>query len=656
MATNNAHTIYLTPQEDERIRKSLKARWQKCQELSGQPREPRDHKTAMSQATFANLMSDMEEMSFGAGQKTKSDTMVTFAVGHPYPPCTTLVEDLQPMKISELRMETHHRGCILKVHRVAPVVRLAGHSWTMVQEEGSDEIERLEISLHSSNCGEDILDFGKIYKIKEPYFTFSDDQSEATLRIDHPSDIIVLPEELHPDSKHTENSEDSTAAAIKSATESKDQGNAALKQRELLLAHSKYSQGLREVASLREDLKFDLFRNRAHVNLLLNRLDEAKDDGLHALTNIDDQRHQELDSKAYFRAGSAAYRLGDFQEAKRLFEGQQKLMPDKEASARVRKSELRLQEQATGAYNFKELKTNLLMTRSQVEVEAGSFTKNTEIKDSPKQGRGLFATCDIKSGDAVICEKPFCVVWGHEKEALTALTYDDRDDRIRVVPAGLYKAAVQKLRNNPSEVEKVLDLYGDYAGIGKQKVMGESGPVIDTFQIQDIIARNAFGLGASNGEGDANNASTGIWVWASYINHSCISNAKKEFIGDLMILRATRAIKAGEEITHTYDASHDYDERAAALMNTWGFACACKLCAAEKADGPALRKKRKELETDVDRFVSSEKAIGAKRLVVLKAKRISKSIEDTYDAQRYKDLPRTAMDGIQQWLAAASAK
>jgi SET domain-containing protein len=65
------------------------------------------------------------------------------------------------------------------------------------------------------------------------------------------------------------------------------------------------------------------------------------------------------------------------------------------------------------------------------------------------------------------------------------------------------------------------------------------------------------------------------------IHHSCIPNARKEYIGDLLVLRATRPIKAGEEIFHAYDESPDYDERQQALNLTWGFRCDCALCRRE---------------------------------------------------------------------------
>jgi tetratricopeptide (TPR) repeat protein len=673
MSLNNHNsTIFLTLEEAERVRKTLKGRLQKCQELTGQPRVPADPKTSLNQVRTASLLADIAatpEPGLKA-QNGRPDAMVAFAVGNPYPPCTILLQDLKPMKLSDLRMETHHRGHVLTVRRVAPVVKLVAFSWTVVQEESSGEMERLEILLHKSKHDQDILESGSIFDLKEPYFTLSD-QGEPTLRIDHPSDLVVYMDNLRIDSPYsfTNETNDSggaaapAALAAKTARECKEEGNAALKQRALLLAHANYTQGLQLLTmdgAAKGDLTCDLFRNRSFVNLVLNHLDEAKADALASLTGLEDQNHKELDSKAYSRAGSAAYNLGEFQEAKSFFEEQQRLTPgDKDAAASLRKTELRLLEQATGVYDFKKIKARLITAHpNHPRVDTTSFTSNANVGESPGCGRGLFATRDMSSGEIILCEKAFCVVWGHEDEAMTAMTYDGRDDRIRVVPAGLCKAIVQKLLNNPSQVDTVMGLYGDYRGLGKHLIMGDSGPVIDAFQVHDIVARNAFGTGpeSSGCHSREENASTGLWILASYINHSCIPNARREYLGDLMVLRATRPIGAGEEIMHSYDESSDYDARTAALMNTWGFTCTCALCNAERADSPALRKKRRELESEANAFVERDEAVGAKRLSIVKARRLVRSINDTYDDERYNGLPRMALLRIEKWLTEATTR
>ncbi|KAF1846104.1 SET domain-containing protein [Cucurbitaria berberidis CBS 394.84] len=653
---NERNTIFLTEQEAERIRHTVKERSKNCLEKVGHAREPRDQLAAHQQATGAALMADMggapdPDMTHTKG---RGDTIPVVAVGQPYPPCTVSLEDLQPMKMADLLMDTHHRGRKLTIKRSSPVVTLVARSWTMVQDEELKETERLEMCLHKSRHDEDVLESAKHFIIKEPYFTLTD-QGEATIRIDHPSDLVVYQEEAHGKTQV----EDS-AAAEKLATKYKTQGNAALKKQDLPLAHAKYTEGLNVakqplLSDSNPDLARDISRNRAYVNLLLNQLDEVKTDARASLTGKDDQRSKDLDSKAFYRAGSAAYSQGRYQEAKRFFEEQQKLTPDdKDAKVQLKKIASRLREQDSGTYDFMKISTGL--SKGRPRVDAATFIKNTEIKDSAGRGRGLYATRSIAPGEIVMCEKAFCVVWGHESEALTAMTYDVRDDKIRVSPVGLGKSIVQKLLSNPSQIESVMDLYGDYEGDGKAVSETEEGAVVDVFRVHDIMSRNAFGPGSQHGEEGARNASTGLWIHAAYINHSCIANAEKEYIGDLMILRAARPIQAGEEIFHSYDESQDYDARKAALMTTWGFECSCAFCAAEKADGRAVRDKRMELVGEADAFVEKTPWAGAKRLTIRKAQRLAQSIDETYDGERYKDLPRTAGGRIQEWLAKASPR
>jgi hypothetical protein len=97
---------------------------------------------------------------------------------------------------------------------------------------------------------------------------------------------------------------------------------------------------------------------------------------------------------------------------------------------------------------LKKIRAGLSLARPR--ADAASFISNTKVRDSPGRGRGLFATRDISAGEIVMYERTFYVVWGPDSEALTAMTYDARDDRIRVSPVGLTKSIVQKLLSNSS--------------------------------------------------------------------------------------------------------------------------------------------------------------------------------------------------------------
>lgn len=665
MAAQADATFFLTEEEVKRIKSTVNTTQKKCSELCGTPREPpSDPRAAISEANSEAFMADMGGMALGG--QSKGDKLAALAVGRPYPPCTVPLRDLKPMKLAELRMDTHHRGRRLTVKRVSLVVTHKARSWTVVQDEDTEDTERLEMCLHKIKHGQEVLEAttlhkqkfgeqdetsGSLFIIKEPYFTLNE-QGIATILVDHPSDLIVTDE-----TEADRQAASDAAAAEKLATKCKTEGNAALKKQNLAEAHRSYTEGLKvarqpAVAENNPGLARDIFRNRALVNLLLNQLEEAKSDARASLIGGEEQADKELDAKAYSRAGTAAYNLGEYAEAKALFEEQLKLTPgDKVATVNLRRVASRLQEQETGEYNMKKIKAGLAPSRP--GADAATFVGSTEVRDSPGRGRGLFATRAIPKGAVVMAEKAFCVAWAHEDQALSAVTYDLRDERIRVSPAGLTRAVVQRLLTNPSQMDRVFALCGDYTGDGPDVRSTEDGPVVDVFRVHDIVSRNGFGLATPYG---THEVSTGLWTRAAFTNHSCIANAEKEFVGDLLIVRASRDIAAGEEVLHSYVESADYEQRQSVLMSTWGFECDCRLCEAEKSDDPGVRAKRRELAARADAFVSSEPPANAKRLVVAKGQRLAKAIEETYDEKKYEGLPKVAANRIREWVEQAGPR
>lgn len=651
MASNeHGHQIHMTAEESDRMRKTVQERIQKCNDQRGQLRESRESRDAISFATQSSLMADMAgEVDPGMSVYSGRDAIVALAIGPRYPPSSTSLPELKPIKLAELQLDTHHLGRVLEVKKVAPDVPLLAYSWTIVEDEAKD-VERLEVYLHKYKRGEGMIDSGPHFKIKEPYFTLNE-QGEPTIRIHHPSDLVRVRKSA-PIGK---------GSIVEAAERCKTRGNNALKKKEYVEAADHYADGLKLAegdAEAQESIARDLYRNRAHVNIILGRLDEAKADGKAAITGKDDEKLRSLDSKANFRAGTAAYNLGDFLEAKQLFQQALDLSPeDKEAKVYLRNITTRLKEQETGDFDFGKIRSRLAPAKPR--VDAGTYLGPTIIKESNLGGRGLFAANDIEPGDLILCEKAFAVAWSHEKDAWTAMTYDTRDDKIRAFPAGLSKVLVQKLLNNPSQVGKLTKLYADHKGVNQATIpSGEENPIVDSFTVHDIICRNAFGpgaitIGGNQGTEDARTASTGIWIHAAYINHSCVPNAKKDFLGDLMIIRALKPIPAGSEITHAYDENPDVDSRAAALQTTWGFECQCPLCAAEKQDAEEVRAKRRELYAQSVEFVQKEHAGSAKRLLVASAERLAKAIDGTYEKERYAGLPRTAMGPILAWLEVA---
>lgn len=69
-----------------------------------------------------------------------------------------------------------------------------------------------------------------------------------------------------------------------------------------------------------------------------------------------------------------------------------------------------------------------------------------------------------------------------------------------------------------------------------------------------------------------------------------------------------------------------------------------------------VKKKREELRGEADAFVAREHWANAKRLTIVKAQRIAKGIEETYNGDQYKELPKTAGKSIQEWLGKATPR
>ncbi|KAJ5356672.1 tpr domain-containing protein [Penicillium concentricum] len=643
---DTANVLYLTPDEASRVQDTLRDLSKKCRKQRGEPREARNRKGEIQQAVSMSLFQDLS-LSFGGGRSNNS--MVAYTTGEQYPPCLKDVSQLEPMELSELRMDTHHRGKKLILRRVSPVVELQLSSWTVVQtDQRSEDVERLEIFIHKSHHGQDVLEAGIEYVVKDPYYTLNS-LGECTLRVDHPSDLVIT---IYMDNLEVwRSAKVNPAKVVETAEECKTKGNAALEKKDYCRAYAYYSEGLAKAGS-NEGIRRDLHCNRSHVNLALLRYDEARRDADASLIRSSVQEDKYLDAKAYFRAGGAAYKLGQFEDAKSFFEEQLKLQPDNQKAKVFLKIDLRVKEKTTGVFDFNKAISSL--SKTQHRLDLASFDGPTQIKESPGAGRGLFATRDIQPNEIILVEKAFCVIWSWDRDAMTAITCDlGNDAAIKLFPTGLHRAVVRKLRNNPSQIQRLLELASTYKGLGVEQHWSDEQPVVDAFQVHDIIQQNAFGPGAQSEDEDVSNTSTGIWLRAAYMNHSCVFNATKVFIGDILVLRSNRKIKAGEEITHCYDARVDVDDRNTMLQKTWQFSCSCALCQAERKDSAEVRKKRKDLVGEISSFMQRERALGARAITVMRAKRLRAAVNATYDRKRYEGLPKLALFSIDEWLRLA---
>lgn len=112
-----------------------------------------------------------------------------------YPPCIHAANKLDPMVILQMEDETHHRGKRIAIRVDEPPTRNWNESlMTAIEdEEGTQAWLRLfNQPRETAVPSEQILRPGGCYLIKEPFLIVAAN-GDYNLRVDHPSDIFLLP-------------------------------------------------------------------------------------------------------------------------------------------------------------------------------------------------------------------------------------------------------------------------------------------------------------------------------------------------------------------------------------------------------------------------------------------------------------------------------
>jgi hypothetical protein len=118
----------------------------------------------------------------------------------------------------------------------------------------------------------------------------------------------------------------------------------------------------------------------------------------------------------------------------------------------------------------------------------------------------------------------------------------------------------------------------------------------------------------------------GFWINASYINHACLPNSIRTFIGDIRFLRAARDIEAGEELTNQYVAPDiDIESRQDKYRDTWGFECTCELCVVDGAVRASVRQERRRLFEELKGMVMN---LGERGTTVTSIKKIARGLRE----------------------------
>lgn len=143
--------------------------------------------------------------------------------------------------------------------------------------------------------------------------------------------------------------------------------------------------------------------------------------------------------------------------------------------------------------------------------------------------------------------------------------------------------------------------------------------------------------------------SSGVWSMASYINHSCLSNARRSFIGDMMIVRASRDLPPNAEITFWYKSPLNCDLKDLPVnLQHWGFKCDCILCQDTRSLSRSVLSNRDKLLADLQRLFKRPK------INMRKIEDTISSLAGTY-SRPASEIPRLALNSPYLSLAAIFA-
>ncbi|KAI9653330.1 MAG: hypothetical protein M1829_001315 [Trizodia sp. TS-e1964] len=175
------------------------------------------------------------------------------------------------------------------------------------------------------------------------------------------------------------------------------------------------------------------------------------------------------------------------------------------------------------------------------------------------KGRGLVASANIEKGTRILSEKPLLI-----NSSMSSVT--SMEDDIAAKLKALSK----------TEQRLFLSLHNNFPG--KHPFSG-------------ITKTNALPCGPDSPVG-------GVYPTICLINHSCLPNAHNSWNSDAKreTIHAIRPIKAGEEITISYDEGDPSGPRRAHLKNTFGSDCNCSVCILPSAELEASDNRRRQIQ------------------------------------------------------------
>ncbi|KAK6531883.1 hypothetical protein TWF694_003048 [Orbilia ellipsospora] len=501
----------------------------------------------------------------------------------PYPPSCTRPELLTKIYIDDLKLETIHRGNVIFLRTITEAKRLTSAS-IIVEDERGDATQLQVYHIGRNIDLKEMFPKGQVIVIKEPFFKFSS-TAMPSIRVDHFTDMLLLDDDevMVPESWAIEEID-------RSAEDYKGFGNDAMRMGKTREAIKWYTAGIKIAEA--SDMRLALLLNRCLAHLYYESYQLCVEDADAALLISPNSE------KALFRKAKALYELRRFAKCGNTLKQLTKTYPSNaEAIKDLERVRQRVSEETFGQFDSKKLVKMARSDKPGMEYDFADYTAPVYTKTSDINGNGLFTKRAVKAGELLCCCKAFANCKG--KENGISLTMDPVSMTVSQAPGAFVADVVlEKLRREPFLLAEIAKLYNDLEykqGVGNPEQ--SDTPVIDSFLIKQIVRLNAFSSSSyydefpemrstptsfrnpSKSKENPFDPNCGFWILPSYMNHSCVPNARRVILGDMMVIHAAVDIPKDTEILISYtDSKQPYQDRQGMFELSWGFTCHCQQC------------------------------------------------------------------------------
>ena len=288
-------------------------------------------------------------------------------------------------------------------------------------------------------------------------------------------------------------------------------------------------------------------------------------------------------------------RLGNHKlSVDRLNKIKTKNMTDLRLVQKLLEEEKKLVTNVNGKFDFSEMRR--IVSASGHNEMTADYIGPIQILDSAIHGRDIFTTRRVSRGENL------CVVKAVEFLNSTPLICGCRDDQVSLLyfhrlQQILHPKLIESARKSKLTTVRLIALCDKSIKNVNIELFSSCGyEFANKFDTSDYPLDKLLALSRENLSAELRDIhilhnlfitdfppdlSTGIWLLPSFMNHSCMPNAIRVYIGDICIVRAITDIPEGEEILISYFPLSLFP-KVRNRGHFLGFRCDCILCQFER--------------------------------------------------------------------------